>query len=118
MWLHHVLNLKIYLSISITTAQCSDPVRIAKGFNDLFTSFFTHTDDFVETTSPEHLQNKNIMSSGSDQVLDKIKKLPADKAVGPDDISARMLKMCAYNIAPILSHIFNLSSDSSRLPMG
>ena len=80
------------LSFNINNQQCTDPERIAKGFNDLFTSFFTHTDDSVKITSPElEVQNKNIMSFGSDQVLDKIKKLLADKAVGLDDISARML---------------------------
>ena len=50
-------------------------------------------------------------------VLDRIKKLGADKAVGPDNISGRMLKLCADSIAPVLARIFNISIASGKLPM-
>ena len=84
------------LSFNIKNQQCTNPVRIAKGFNDLFTSFFTHTDDYVVKTSLElEVQNKNTMLFGSDQVLVKIKKLPADKAVGPDHLVIVLL--CAFS---------------------
>ena len=82
--------------------------------------FFTHNDDTVEITSPEHeVQNICIMSFTSDMVLDRIKKLGADKAVGPDNISGRMLKMCADSdsIAPVLARIFNISIASGKLPI-
>ena len=39
--------------------------------------------------------------------LTELKKLGADKAVGPDNVSGRMLKMCADSIAPVLARIFN-----------
>ena len=57
------------------------------------------------------------MSFSPDMVLDRIKKLGADKAVGPDNISGRMLKMCADSIAPVLARIFNISIASGKLPM-
>ena len=107
------------LSFNINNNQCTDPVQIAKGFNDLFSSFFTQTDDSVEITSPTlEIQNKNTMSFGYNQVLSRIKKLAADKAVGPDNISARMLKLCAPNIAPVIARIFNISIAAGKLPMG
>ena len=57
------------------------------------------------------------MSFNSDMVLDRIKKIGADKAVGPDNISGRMLKMCVDSIAPVLARIFNIPIASSKLPM-
>ena len=53
-----------------------------------------------------------------DQVIHRIKKLKTDGAVGPDGLSARMLKLCMYQVAPILTKLFNLSLSSGHLPSG
>ena len=111
------------LSFNINNQQCTDPAKIAQEFNDLFASlffffFFTHNDDTVEITSPElEVQNICIISFTYDMVLDRIKNLGADKAVGPDNISGRMLKKCADSIAPVLARIFNTSIASGKLPV-
>ena len=42
--------------------------------------------------------------------------LEADKAVGPDGIPAIVLKMCAPELAPILSRLYNLSLTSGVCP--
>ena len=57
------------------------------------------------------------MLFSSDMVLDRITKLGVDKAVGPDNISGRTLKMCADSISPVLAHTFNISIASGKLPM-
>ena len=49
-------------------------------------------------------------------VFNKIKSLSPDKAVGPDEISCRMLKLCANSICPVLTRIFNMSISSGTLP--
>ena len=49
-------------------------------------------------------------------VCDKIKSLSPDKAVGPDDISCRMLKLCSNSISPALTRIFNISISTGNLP--
>jgi hypothetical protein len=107
------------LSFEVNNELCTDPSQIAEGFNDLFASFFTPTDDNVVITSPElEVPQLGDFSVTSSMVLRRIKQLSPDKAVGPDNISGRMLKLCAKNIAPILARIFNMSLSSGKLPMG
>jgi len=52
----------------------------------------------------------------NDMVLGKLKSLSPDKAVGPDEISCRMLKLCANSICPVLARIFNISISTGSLP--
>ena len=115
------------LSFNINNQQCTDPAKIAQEFNDLFARFFfffAHNDHTVEITSPElKVQNICIMSVlVLTWFLTELKKIGADKAVGPDNISGRMLKMCADSIAPISARIFDISIASGcpwngKLPM-
>ena len=46
----------------------------------------------------------------------KFHQLSPDKAVGPDDISCRMLKLCSNSISPVLTRIFNISIATGNLP--
>ena len=45
-----------------------------------------------------------------------LKKFNTKKASGPDMISNIVLKECTNEIAPVFSHIFQLSIDSGELP--
>ena len=49
-------------------------------------------------------------------IVDFLMKLDVTISTGVDDISARMLKYCAYSIAPSLTKFFNLSLISSTFP--
>ena len=51
-----------------------------------------------------------------DQVPKKLSKLNVKKSTGPDQISARLLRMVAPAIAPILTSLFNGSLLTGQLP--
>ncbi len=60
-------------------------------------------------------------SWGADMPLDigtngKLKNLNQNKATGPDELPARVLKETAEQIAPIITHIFQQSYNTSKLP--
>ena len=46
----------------------------------------------------------------------KLKNLNQNKATGPDELPARVLKETAEQIAPIITHIFQQSYNTSKLP--
>ena len=52
----------------------------------------------------------------TEEVADLITKLDVSKSSGPDDISPRMLKLAAFDIAPSLTKIFNLSLTTGVFP--
>ena len=45
-----------------------------------------------------------------------MKNLNQNKATGPDELPARVLKEAAAEIAPIITHIFQQSYNTSKLP--
>ena len=46
----------------------------------------------------------------------QLQRLKVHKATGPDNISARFLKETSYVIAPILTHIFQVSLSTGNIP--
>jgi hypothetical protein len=98
----------------------TDDASKAEMLNNEFTSVFTHEKDNPEelSTSNNNLYN-NILSDlkvTDDQVFYILRSLDTSKATGPDNISARMLKECAAEIAPSLCQLFNISLRLGRLP--
>ena len=61
----------------------------------------------------ESMKDINIETHGIEKLL---KNINTKKACGPDMISNSVLKECAKEIAPVLSHIFQLSIDTGELP--
>ena len=53
---------------------------------------------------------------GIDGVVKQLKNLNQNKATGPDELPARVLKETAAEIAPIITHIFQQSYNTSKLP--
>ena len=51
-----------------------------------------------------------------DEVLELLLALDTNKANGPDNISAKMLKSTATSIAPVLTKLLNLSITTGRIP--
>jgi len=58
--------------------------------------------------SPEHI------FCTDEEILEMILNLDASKASGPDEISVRMIRGTAPNIAPILAQIFNTSIKNGK----
>ena len=79
----------------------------AEALNCQFQSVFTHEDlsHLPSCCGPSHPVIPDI-SISVDGVLNLLKTLDTKKASGPDQIPARILKLCAEEIAPILIVIF------------
>ena len=58
---------------------------------------------------------ENFMCS-EDEVYELLCSLDPTKAIGHDDISARMLKETALNITPAVTQLFNISVRLSEIP--
>ena len=85
--------------------------------NCQFQSVFTHEDlsHLPSCCGPSQPVIPDI-SISVDGVLNLLKTLDTKKASGPDQIPARILKLCAEEIAPILTVIFIQSLNSGFIP--
>ena len=95
----------------------TSPEAKATALNDQFVSVFTaeQTDtvpDLGSSPFPD-MPTINITANGVHKCL---KNLKVNKATGPDDISARVLKECAAELAPMLSFIFQQSIKCGEVP--
>jgi hypothetical protein len=59
------------------------------------------------------IENIKIECKGVEKLL---KNIHTDKASGPDNISNKVLKNCAEELTPVISHIFQLSLETGSLP--
>ena len=82
-------------------------------------SVFTHEDlsDLSQCVDPVYSSIPDTPFS-TDGILKLIKSLNLNKSSGPDNISARVLMICAEEIAPILTVLFTQSFNSGELPNG
>ena len=101
-----------------TTAQTNE--QKAEMLNSFFASCFNKSHppvkstDFHTTTLPDTFPSELLCSE--DEVLDLLASLDTSKSSGPDEISARMLKLTAFSIAPAVTALFNLSLRLGRVP--
>ena len=112
-WIHHCS-----ISFESDTVFHDDAVK-AKAFNEQFAKVFTDEclnnipKSKADDTMKERLTNINIVH---EDVLKQLKNLIANKACGPDDISARILKEAASELALPLYIIFKRSLSSGEIP--
>ena len=85
---------------------------LADQFNSVFTTERINVIPFTPSKYPAMTDIK-IRSKG---VLKLLKNLDTSKASGPDEITARMLKETAEEIAPVLASLFQQSLDTGNLP--
>ena len=94
--------------------------KTADTLNDFFASVFTEENQ--ETPTPESIYkgptseklcNINITE---ERVKEKLLKLDASKAAGPDDIPPSVLKHLADELCTPLAHIFQLSLEEGYVP--
>ncbi|CAB4010489.1 Hypothetical predicted protein [Paramuricea clavata] len=92
---------------SARSASC--PRDIAELFNDYFFSIVSGSDKTTQTDNPSSPTDSNLSESilSLDDVLAALLSLDTNKATGPDEIPPRILKECAYQIAPSLCLLFN-----------
>ena len=95
----------------------TDNMTKAEILNRQFKSVFTHEDksNIPKLPGPHYppIANLDITTTGVERLL---ARLDPNKASGPDNISCRILKELAVELAPALTAIFNQSIDSGSLP--
>ena len=74
-----------------------------------------HMSDLSQCADPAYSSIPDV-SFSTDGILKLIKSLNINKASGPDNIPARVLTICAEEIAPILTILFTQSFNSGDLP--
>ena len=88
--------------IPLTTISCS--------------SVFTQEIYPIPKLSPSVYSDIPFLEIGIDGVVKQLKNINQNKATGPDELPARVLKEAAAEIAPIITHIFQQSYNTSKLP--
>ena len=90
----------------------------AKCLNKYFASVFTKNQDIVipQVNQDEGLQMPNIVVEEK-VIMEILKNLKADKAMGADGLSPRMLWETTEYIAKALAKIFNASLQQGRIPL-
>jgi hypothetical protein len=94
----------------------SDDIGKAEILNDQFESVFTieqSMDNFTLTNDYPQLPTINVYQDG---VVKLLRELLENKAPGPDGLTPKVLKMCADELAPALTSIFNKSLHTGDLP--
>ena len=94
----------------------SDPSGKANLFNDYFSEQFSRPSNYnidIDFPANDHFINFRISSHTVHNIL---KSLDANKAFGPDGISGKILKNCAFSLSYPLSILFNLSYNMGQIP--
>ena len=87
--------------------------------NSFFSSCFNLSHPPLDPSFPEdHLSvpNCEALYCTTEEVMHMLEHLDCSKACGPDQISARMLKVTASSIAPSITKLFNISIRTGKLP--
>ena len=95
----------------------TDTLDKANICNRQFQSAFTHeSDDEIPFKGTSPLTPMNEITVDPNGVLKLLNNLKIHKASGPDGLSARVLKECSSEIAPILALIYNESFAQGTVP--
>ena len=109
-----VFGISSLTSAGQTVSLSSDKAEV---LNQQFRSVFTkeNAKEIPALNLPPSgkIQDLKITTKGTQKLLEDIKP---NKASGPDQIPARVLKNCATSIAPILQQLFQKSVDTGSLP--
>ncbi len=97
----------------------SIPSTITEIFNKYFTSVFANSNCHIPIPASQSPAPDLMLSDvhlTTEEVLQTLLTLDTNKATGPDEISPKLLKLCAYQIAPSLTNLFNKSLSYGKLP--
>ena len=102
------------------SVQASAPTPVAVLFNEYFTSVFTSDQppESSETDQAQHHLDQLIsdVTLTTSEVVEILQNLDQNKATGPDQLPARILKGTEEVIAPSLTDLFNKSLRLGTLP--
>ena len=104
-------------SLKTDISIVSDPQGKANILSNYFKSVFTlEPEGCMPPLSHNRLPAIPPLYFSTDGILKLLHQLDPNKASGPDNIPVKILKECNYEIAPILSYLFNQSLLSGTLP--
>ena len=103
-------SLKVNYMVKTTDSDKADAL------NDYFKSVFTKEQLPIPTKGPSPFPSIQSLEIGLNGVTKQLQALNPNKASGPDEIPAKVLKETANEISPIIHHIFQQSYTSGQLP--
>ena len=108
-------------NLGIPSLKVNDMVKTtdsdkADALNDYFKSVFTKEQLPIPTKGPSPFPSIQSLEIGLNGVTKQLQALNPNKASGPDEIPAKVLKETAIEISPIIHHIFQQSYTSGQLP--
>ena len=95
----------------------TDSAAKANILNNQFVSVFTKDDhSILPIMRGNPIPDIEQLSIGVNGVYNLLVNIDPHKATGPDGIPSRLLKETAYQMAPLLTFIFQSSLDQGKLP--
>ena len=105
------------ISLNVDGSVLTDDSSIAQSMNSYFSSVFT-TEDHVNFPTQDCTFDKKLarIDCSVNEVKRHLLKLKPNKSPGPDHIAPCILKSCALELAPSLTHMINKSFSVGLLP--
>ena len=100
--------------------HANTPHSIASMFNEYFYSVYSSAKEESSSTQPASSSPLSSISSielSIEEVCHALQNIDPSKAHGPDGLPSRILKECAYQLAPSLRYLFTKSLKMSQIPM-
>ena len=98
----------------------SDDVRnceeLAETFNNFLTALTSHFHSLTLDENQEDLEVPNDYLVDAQQIYRKLRKVKTTKSPGPDMFQNKILKTFAFELAPVISDIFNSSVTQGTFP--
>lgn len=96
----------------------SDPIKKANIIHDYFDTVFSNPEPKInhDLDPSKRLPDMHKIQINRSGLLKLLLNINIHKANGPDNISGRFLKLCAYEIVDVLQIIFQASLDQGIVP--
>ena len=103
-------------TLRVNDRPITDDRDKANALNNQFTSVFTSERYPIPVIDPSLYSSMPPLDIGTNCIIKQLKNLNQNKATGPDELPARVLKETAEQITPIITHIFQQSYNTGKLP--
>ena len=90
--------------------------ELAENFNNFLTALTSHCDSLTLDGNQEDLEVPNDYLVDAQQIYRKLRKIKTTKSPGPDMFPNKILKTFAFELAPVISDIFNSSMTQGTFP--
>jgi hypothetical protein len=91
-----------------------DIESLANKVNDFFVSLTDHFTPLSQPTLPMEIPEEFLVTES--EVFKALSSLQINKAIGPDNITNRILKEFAPELAPVIRNIYNQSMKEANIP--